>query len=660
VQQERTTTRRIGAVLALSALLVFLTAAAAAQPVVTLNGGPAAAPTASPTAEEAWAVTVDADHIRSAPNRLEFETPGGGLVIAEMRAFEDRGGGNAMWRGGPPARRYATVVLTVHDGYVLGEYGNLGAEHYRIRANPNGQGRIEVPVSDIRDWCPVDSSATASAAAPADLPDWAERMRISEDEAQVVDIAVLWNASARDYWESVGDGTPEAAINSAADYMNTALANVELEHTVSIVHTEAAPAELENQVSGALDALLRSRAAQQVRKDHGADLIHFFTGDALFICGVAYIIVKGATPGNSVDNGRGLSVASSNCSEYWVVFAHEIGHNLGGLHDPPNTDLPPHLAVHPYAYGHTDLASPGDGSGTIMSYADSYEPYYSTVAVSPEGLTLGIENERENERVFKQTFSIVSAFDEHVVVTQPAPGDPPEAPDQPSIQLADSPWAIELEWYSHHSAHAYNVAMRVASDDEEEDEDEPWTWVGLFWGDLPVFRVLFWGLPQEEKLEWLIRGFNYDGVADSPILPIEMIAPAPTDLNVTVLNSTSVSMNWTDESANESGFRILGLRFENGLPLEWETLATLDADVTEAELTDLYPGAEYHLRVAAWTPNNVAESKTEEIDLPTPKPPEGPSDLSGSVENWKAATLSWSDAEVEAGYRVEARLAEGE
>jgi len=292
-----------------------------------------------------------------------------------------------------------------------------------------------------------------------------------------------------------------------------------------------------------------------------------------------------------------------------------------------------------------------------MSYAESYEPYYSTVAVSPEGLTLGIEDERENERVFGQTFSIVSAFDEHVVVTQPAPGDPPEAPGQPSIQLADNPWSIELEWASHHSAHAYDVAMRVASDD---GDDDPWTWVGLFWGDLPVFRVLFWGLPQEEKLEWLIRAFNYDGVADSPILPIEMIAPAPTDLTAQVLNSTSVSMSWTDESANESGFRILGLRFEHGLPLEWKTLAALDADVTEAELTDLYPGAEYHLRVAAWTPNNVAESKTEEIDLPTPKPPEGPSDLSGSVENWKSATLAWSDAEVEAGYRVEGRLGEGE
>ena len=60
---------------------------------------------------DGWSVEVDHDLVRSAPQRLEFEVPDGRVLVPEMRVFEDRGDGNAMWVGGYPELGYDNVPV---------------------------------------------------------------------------------------------------------------------------------------------------------------------------------------------------------------------------------------------------------------------------------------------------------------------------------------------------------------------------------------------------------------------------------------------------------------------------------------------------------------------------------------------------------------------
>ena len=91
---------------------------------------------------DGWSVEVDLGLVRSAPQRLEFEAPDGRVLAPEMRVFEDRGDGNAMWVGGYPELGYESVVLTLQDGYLVGRFGLPDGGTYWIRSDSDGAGRL--------------------------------------------------------------------------------------------------------------------------------------------------------------------------------------------------------------------------------------------------------------------------------------------------------------------------------------------------------------------------------------------------------------------------------------------------------------------------------------------------------------------------------------
>ena len=97
-----------------------------------------------------FAVELDIDLVRSAPQRLELPAPDGRLLVAELSVFEDRGGGDAMWAGRVAGSDYESVVFSVVDGYLAGRFGVPGGAKYRISARPDGRGRIEDMSDDER------------------------------------------------------------------------------------------------------------------------------------------------------------------------------------------------------------------------------------------------------------------------------------------------------------------------------------------------------------------------------------------------------------------------------------------------------------------------------------------------------------------------------
>ena len=91
------------------------------------------------------------------------------------------------------------------------------------------------------------------------------------------------------------------------------------------------------------------------------------------------------------DNPRAPSLAFSavySPSIWWTLVAHEIGHNMGLVHNPEHDSIPAGSRSHPYSRGYRDEAA---GLATLMSYTSGCDncwnaiPHYSNPKVTWKG-----------------------------------------------------------------------------------------------------------------------------------------------------------------------------------------------------------------------------------------------------------------------------------
>jgi FtsP/CotA-like multicopper oxidase with cupredoxin domain/fibronectin type 3 domain-containing protein len=116
------------------------------------------------------------------------------------------------------------------------------------------------------------------------------------------------------------------------------------------------------------------------------------------------------------------------------------------------------------------------------------------------------------------------------------------------------------------------------------------------------------------------RVLAYNSAGNSPysntagVNTLGQLPAAPTGLAVTGTTRTSVSLSWTDNSSNETGFRLQ--RSTAGAAGPWTTLATVTANTTAFTNTGRTPNTTYWYRVQAYnaygssTWSNVASGKT--------------------------------------------------
>jgi hypothetical protein len=142
----------------------------------------------------------------------------------------------------------------------------------------------------------------------------------------------------------------------------------------------------------------------------------------------------------------------------------------------------------------------------------------------------------------------------------------------------------------------------------------------------------------------------------SPPPPPTPTAPAaPGNLTAQAPSGSEVVLAWTDNSSDETAFRVE--RLVGGAFQEIQTLA---AGTVTARVTGLTPGAAYSFRVRA---SNVAGfsgySNTATLTTPLPPPPPpsvpaAPSALTGLATSTTSVLLSWGDASNnETSFRIE-------
>lgn len=142
------------------------------------------------------------------------------------------------------------------------------------------------------------------------------------------------------------------------------------------------------------------------RNANGADLVAlFFDGSG----GLAYIYNGSPNSGFSVN---GIDAIES-------TFIHEIGHNLGCLHDQVTRELnnegPVPPGSFPYAVGWRFTPDNSPELRTIMAYAPGNQiPYFSNPEVTymgtPTGVPIGEPLESNNAEMIRQTKTAVAAF----------------------------------------------------------------------------------------------------------------------------------------------------------------------------------------------------------------------------------------------------------
>jgi hypothetical protein len=83
--------------------------------------------------------------------------------------------------------------------------------------------------------------------------------------------------------------------------------------------------------------------------------------------------------------------------------------------------------------------------------------------------------------------------------------------------------------------------------------------------------------------------------------------PAPADAVTATVSGTSVALTWTDQSTDESGFKI---QYKTSAKGSWTTATTTAANTTSYTLSSLTAGT-YWIRVVAKNTNGDSMSSSE-------------------------------------------------
>lgn len=243
---------------------------------------------------------------------------------------------------------------------------------------------------------------------------------------RLIDLMVVYTPLAR----AEAGGADPTAIESLIDlgvaetnaaYLISGVAQrLRLVHTQEVAYVEA------NHLRTDLDAITfpgdgALDDVHALRDTHGADLVQLVVGGAAG-CGIAWLL-------DTLSTGQpqyGFSVTLWTCISPNYTFGHELGHNMGLMHDPyAVAKYGEGAGPAPYGYGFVDVARRWR---TVMAYRDQCAdqagvdctrvlvfstPKFAFDGDGPGGQPPGImgtANENHNAHVLNRTAQLVAAY----------------------------------------------------------------------------------------------------------------------------------------------------------------------------------------------------------------------------------------------------------
>ncbi len=302
------------------------------------------------------------------------------------------------------------ALFTVVDGRMIGQ---VITPRGTVRIEPRGDAHVAfvpgpLPESpdDWRDPPPRTGSSRGSGGSDALFPD-------------ELHVALFYTGAVVDSLGPDLDVTLQATVDALADVF----ANSAVPMTARMVVSREVDYEESGTMSTDLYAFQDAFDGQMdevhaVRDAHGADVMALLTetgSNSATGCGIAFLMTQ-----LSVDfEDAAFGVTKRRCGG--LVFAHEVGHNIGLHHDRYVTSG---QGTFPYAYGFTNtdsLDAPAGRPGfrTVLAYNTACQdlggtcdriPFYSDPDSLWFGQPMGAEGTEDNARAAQQSVPFVTAW----------------------------------------------------------------------------------------------------------------------------------------------------------------------------------------------------------------------------------------------------------
>ncbi len=125
----------------------------------------------------------------------------------------------------------------------------------------------------------------------------------------------------------------------------------------------------------------------------------------------------------------------------------------------------------------------------------------------------------------------------------------------------------------------------------------------------------------------------------------------PTNLSTTAHSSTQINLSWTDNSNNETGFKI---ERKTGSGGAWNEIAQVGDNTTTYSDNNLTPDTQYCYLVRAYNSVGNSDYSNEACATTFDVPPIPPTNLSATAQSSTQINLSWTDnADNETGFKIE-------
>jgi len=302
-------------------------------------------------------VTPDINQIDITTTELQINFFEDADFSVEQTGIQSNRSGSFTWFGKVVDDEESIVILVVKDDIVVGNVESNG-EFYQVRYAGD----------DVHAVYEIDHSKFPLGAEPL-LPDGIQTPvdpngfdPVNGDDGSRLDVMVLYTLAAK--FAAGGTTAMEALIDLAVAETNTAYNSSGVYHRLNLVH-QAEVAYDESTASASREHLSRLHSPNDghmdsihdLRDTHKADVVSLLLSTASF-CGLAYVM-----PNLSPDfESSAFSVVQIGCATGNYSFGHEIGHNLGLLHD---RDSSSNIPAYPYGYGYQE---PNSSFRTIMAY----------------------------------------------------------------------------------------------------------------------------------------------------------------------------------------------------------------------------------------------------------------------------------------------------
>jgi hypothetical protein len=238
---------------------------------------------------------------------------------------------------------------------------------------------------------------------------------VAVNPVPVIDLLAVYTSAAAN--AAGGSQQIEDLIAATVEQTNQAFANSQINASIRLVDVQQVSYAESGNIDTDMNRLQNGRVAtvSALRQQYGADLVTMFTSAGTQagneeILGEGDVLRNVGQLGGNDSLAYSVVVAPSALANY--TLAHELGHNLGAMHDTQNADG---TGAYAYSYGWRFTGNDGTTYHDIMSYDPGQViPYYSNPDVNYDGVPTGTAG-ADNALTINQTAAIVAGYRASVV-----------------------------------------------------------------------------------------------------------------------------------------------------------------------------------------------------------------------------------------------------